>query len=477
MPISCDRGHLRGSILQMGRPKFVRVRDVRDVRVRDAGAVRRVRIAVAIATAVLPAVAQADDRIDLPGIPDAQILEPAFHLDRGTDYSEREKHGVDGWIGLGGGRYHGIDLAIANAAFAFGWRDDNFLVAGRGELAVGESIEDSRLLRGRYRALAEARTDWDAELGAVVALTTSFEHGDGLGLSTTRLGAASTPRDNGDLVMTSLVRIGKRSGDFSWVASARAEVGGTRWYDTPQLDYANRKALGMGLGKAPLDGELPRGSIEVIRARVEHTEIHRPRIGGIDVAGAPAGMLDGEVREAQVGMGTTDMTLYIDHELLAVIAVDLGWSWLEADTANGTIADNAFRMRLGTDLEWRDETDKARRRVGFALVRTPTATADGQRLAGEWRIEGISVLETRRFVLDGRGGISWLHLFEAAPDAAPAPMLVRYGAQLEALVKLGGGIEAGAYHANAYEPRQAGDPWASARIWVTETGFLARWRP
>ena len=435
------------------------------------------KLPIVVAVAAFGSPARADDRIDLAGIPDAQILEPAFHLDRG-DYSPRSKQGVDGWLGVGGAHYRGIDSAIANAALAVGWRDDNLLVVGRGELALGASIDASRLVRGRYRVLAEARTDWDAELGAVVAVETSLQHGDALGLSTVRLGAASTPRDNGDLAVSSLVRIGKRGGDFSWVASARGEVGGTRWYDTPQLDHAERKALGMGLGKAPLDGELPRGSIELLRARVEHTRIHRPRTAGTGVAGALVTGVDSEVREVQVGLGTTDFTLYIDRELLAVLAVDLGWSWLEADAATGTLADNAFRMRLGSDVEWRDKTDKARRRAGFGLVRAPTATADGQRLAGEWRLEATSMLETSRYVLDGRGALSWVHAFASgAIDAAPARLLVRYGAQLEALVKLGSGIEAGAYHANAYEPRVAGDPWASPRRWTTETGFLARWRP
>jgi hypothetical protein len=184
-------------------------------------------------------------------------------------------------------------------------------------------------------------------------------------------------------------------------------------------------------------------------------------------------MLDTEVRSVELGLGTHELTFHVDHELLAVIAVDLGWTWLEADTAAGRLADSAFRMRLGTALEWRDGRGEfPLRRTGFGLGRVPTYTPDGQRLVSEWRLEVDHGLETRRFVLGARGGVTFL-----SPLAGPtADTLVGYGAQLDAAIKLGGGIEVGAYHASTYQPRLAGDPWGSPRHWAIEAGVLARLR-
>ena len=102
------------------------------------------------------AAARADDRPDLPGIPDAQILEPAYHLDRGTDYEKRTAQGFGGAIGLGAARYHGIDSVIASVAVATGWRNENLLLVDRGELTLADTLDETRVLRGRYRTLAEA---------------------------------------------------------------------------------------------------------------------------------------------------------------------------------------------------------------------------------------------------------------------------------------------------------------------------------
>ncbi|MDQ3300363.1 MAG: hypothetical protein M3619_27610 [Myxococcota bacterium] len=137
------------------------------------------------------------------------------------------------------------------------------------------------------------------------------------------------------------------------------------------------------------------------------------------------------------------------------------------------LADNAFRMRLGAALAWRDKRDRQRQRVGFAIARTPTSTPDAQRLVGEWRLELATGVESSRFLLDARGSLSWLVPFTGT---AEVDTLVRYGAQLEGFAKLGAGIELGVYHARAFEPPVAGDPWASARRWGAETGALARWR-
>jgi hypothetical protein len=205
----------------------------------------------------------------------------------------------------------------------------------------------------------------------------------------------------------------------------------------------------------------------LLRGRVEHVRIRRP------LAPAGSASLDTEIRIAELGIGAHDFTFHIDHELLAILAVDFGWSWLQADTASGPLRDNAFRMRLGTAAQWRDETSEwPLRKVGIGIGRTPTYTPDGQRLVSEWRIEGEHGIETKRVVLAARGGITWL-----SPRAgASAETLVGYGAQLDAAYKLGAGIEAAVYHASTYQPRLAGDPWGSPRHWTIEAGVLARYR-
>ncbi len=417
---------------------------------------------VCLVLVVITTVAHADERVDQAAIPDITIVEPAFPLDRFVPRDQRRSSAVGGSAGLGVGR-HGDRPLIGAATLTAGHRSDNLLLGTHGELVLvgrGPAVE-----RGRLRGLLELRSDWDAELAGILAVRGSAEHGQALLVAPARLGAGR--RDHGEVVADGAVRIGSRKGDTVMIAMVRADASTTRWLAAPTLGRADRRGLGLGVGHTSFDGELPRGTIDLFRARVEHVRIERP------FAAAGIGSLARAVRTVEVGLGTTDFTLHIDHELLAVIAVDLGWSWVEADTTGGPLADNAFRMRLGAALAWRDSGDRQRRRIGFAIARTPTSTPDGQRLVGEWRLELATGIESSRFLLDARGTLSWLVPFTGTSEV---DTLVRYGAQLEAFAKLGAGIELGVYHARAFEPPGAGDPWASARRWDAETGALARWR-
>lgn len=414
---------------------------------------------VCLVLVVTATAAHADERVDQTAIPDVTIVEPAFPLDRFVPHDKRKRGAVGGSVGVGVGR-HGDRPLVGAATLTAGYRNDNLILGTHGELVLAG--REAPVERGRLRGLLELRSDWDAELAGILAVRGSAEHGEALRVGAARLGAGR--RDHDEVVADGAVRIGSRKGDTVMIAMVRGDASTTRWLAAPMLDRADRRGLGLGLGRTSFDGELPRGTIDLFRARVEHVQIARP----FAAAGIPP--LAGAVRTVEVGIGTTDFTLHIDHELLAVIAVDLGWSWVEADTTSGPLADNAFRMRLGAALAWRDTRD---RRVGFAIARTPTSTPDGQRLVGEWRLELATGIESSRFLLDARGSLSWLVPFTGTSEV---DTLVRYGAQLESLAKLGADIELGVYHARAFEPPVAGDPWASARRWDAETGVIVRWR-
>ncbi|HEY5926367.1 MAG TPA: hypothetical protein VIV11_31995, partial [Kofleriaceae bacterium] len=389
---------------------------------------------VALIVCAAAATAHADDRIDLVHAPEVRLLEPVFPLDRHISHARRTKTGTTGSLALGLD-HHGEATGVAT--LGLGQYTENVIAAMRSELAGGAD----GLVRGRHRALVELRSDWDDELVGALAVKAGIDHGLARGLAAPRLGVG--PHSDGNAAADGMVRIGSDKGDFHWVAIARADAGATRWLDAPGLDRATRKAISLGTGQTSFDGELPRGSVDLLRGRVEHTRIQRP------FAPAGAGSLDTIVRAVELGIGMHDFTLHIDHELLAVIAVDLGWTWLEANTAGGTLRDNAFRMRLGAGIEWIDgRAGWPRRTIGFGLGRTPTHTPDGQRLVSEWRIEGEQRIETEHFVLGTRGGITWL-----TPIAgASAKTLLGYGVQLDAALKLGHGIEAGVYSATTYQP-------------------------
>lgn len=417
---------------------------------------------VLVVSCVVATAAHADERLDLRALPDEALVETVFHLDRHVDHAKRTRSGLAGSLGYGVGDHPGADPAVAAATLSAGHRDDRLIAVTHGELLVtGREID-----RARVRGIVELRHGWNEEFGWMAILRGSGEHGNALGLAPARLGPGR--RDHGELQLDGMATLGSRGHDGRTVGIVRGETSATRWLSAPALDRAERSGLGLGVGRAPDDGELPRGVFEFLRGRVEHVRIHRPFIG------AGVANLDTSVRTVEIGTALNEFTAHIDHELLVVSDVDLGWSWLEADTNAGRIADNAFRMRLGTSLAYRDDKGVAMRRVGVAVARTPTTTPDGQRIVGEWRAELATGVETSRVLLDARGGVSWLVPFAGGRSVET---LVRYGIQLEAFAKLGAGIELGTYHARAYESPIAGDPWASARRWNTETGVMARWRP
>lgn len=410
-----------------------------------------------------PAVAHADIRLDTEPVPDLFPLESAFHLDRGQSYYSRSKSGIVGSIGLGYGRAGDDNTGTLAGAVAAGKYTDTYLVLASSELVTANDA----IWRGHHTALAELHSEEDKAdgLGGAVALQATLDHGEARALAPVRLGQGRYT--NGDVGGEALLHLGKDKDDSVFVAQLFGELGTTRW-DSPLLDHANRRSLGLGVGLSPQDGELPRGAIDLLRGRVEHVSIARPVIA----AGATQPIGPAEVRIAELGLGAHEMTLHIDHELLAVIEGDLGWSWIEADTAAGRIEDNLFRMKLATAVKWRTDQSRGARRFGIGLAREPGYTPDGQRLVVDWRTELTYAVDTPVYALKASGGISWIKSLAGEW----APMLPRYGSSVELFFKLGRGFEGGAYHATSFENQRAGDPWATARNWGTEAGLLLRWR-
>jgi hypothetical protein len=180
------------------------------------------------------------------------------------------------------------------------------------------------------------------------------------------------------------------------------------------------------------------------------------------------------VRTVEVMTGMHELTGWIDRELLFVATAEVGGVWIESDAANGTLQDTFFKMGLGAHFKWR-AGEKGRREVGLAWAREPGPTPDGQAHATDWRLEMVASAENARLVLAARGGLSWV-THHAGGETDPNT-LVRYGSHVEGFVKVGLGLEVGGYHAMAFEPQVAGDPWSTPRQFVTELGLLARWRP
>ncbi|HEU0031950.1 MAG TPA: hypothetical protein VFQ53_15060 [Kofleriaceae bacterium] len=412
-------------------------------------------------------------RVATPRTPDLRIFDALWPLDR--EYGEDHVR-VAGSVAIGAGRHRDEPGGTAAASLAVGRESDNLLVAWRSDVAGWSTRDGSGIERGRHRGIAYAHTAGGA---LVLGLDGTLAHGDAPGLAPAHLGPGR--RITADAIGEAQLMFDPDDDD-GFAFAIRPEAGRTRWLAPDAPATADRAALTLAFGPAPGDGELPHGMGDLVHARVEHTSIE-PRTSPVAAIVARRA----EVRTVEVGLGAHDITLHIDRELAAVIAADLGWAWLEADTVDGTRADNLFRMRLSTAIRWRAKdpdrwstryragraSEFPLRELGIAIARTPEHAPDGRRLLSDWRLELAGALHTRQLGIAARGGISWLSQL-AGPDPEP-PLSLRYGSQLDAYVVVGGGFELGAYHAMVFEPATS-DPFAGPRRWAIESGVIARWR-
>jgi hypothetical protein len=419
---------------------------------------RPAALALVLALGAVPAAAHAQGQLALDHIPDVDLYEAIWPL----GYSFEGKPQLVGTVGLGAGDVDGNRSAVVALEVAAGLETDTVLAVARSELAGwGATRRDLALLRGRHRALVQLKTGED--LGLVVALGGTLDHGVPRGLAPIRLGAG--PRSAAD-VRGEVMWFMDPDDDESFAFAVRGDAGRVDWAGDRG---SNRRALTLAFGYAPNDDELPRGMLDLVRGRVEHTRVEMP----VALAAVGGGRGTADVRRVDVGLGVHDLTLHIDHELAAVIVADLGWSWLQADTLGGVLADTLFRLDLGAGFKLRDRRKARLMNVGLGIAREPTHTADGQRLVSDWRFELAGAIENRRLVLGARGGIAWLRRLDGGPS--PADPLIRYGSQVEAFAKLGAGLELGGYHRASFEPA-GDDPWATSRRWDIEAGLLIRLR-
>ncbi|HEY5934044.1 MAG TPA: hypothetical protein VIU61_05410 [Kofleriaceae bacterium] len=403
----------------------------------------------AILALILPVTARAESRVDLRALGDVELLERALSLDR----YEGEHHQAAGSLALG------VDTdgeAIGAVSLALGKATRTTLLAMRSELDRD---------RGHHRGLAELRlSERHHGIAGLVGIEGSFDHGDARALAPVRIGPGR--RLDGQVATQAQMFVGPEK-DFVWVATTTVDGGATIWRDSPILDRTDRRAIGLAGGMAPADGELPRGRLDLLRWRIENASIRRH----LDPAAAVADNLS-EIRTVQIGLGASDVTLHFDREMLAMLHVELGWSWLTLATGTEELADTMFHMRIGSNVTMRNRNGVTYR-IGGGFSRDPGYTPDGLRLVSQWREEFTGSRETDRYRITLRGALGWVR---AVQNTAGTKRIIPYVYDLEAAHRIAHGFELGAHASIVSEPTVAGDPWAAEPRIRAEAGLVLRLR-
>jgi hypothetical protein len=401
-------------------------------------------------------------RLDFGSLPALGHLELAMPLDRYTS-SERERFAMHGSVGLGAGRLGDRRGAASQFVGAFGWRDRHFLIGGRSEVTA---LDDS-IVRGHHAVVMHAdnlSSDGDTNRAGTLDLVGTVDHGESRGLAPVQLGRGR--RDSADLRAEGQLVFDQSDG---WALGVRGELGATQWDDAP-LGAARRRAIGVSFGMPGNDGEIPRGTLDLLRGRFEETAIAQRTTAAL---GGSTGPSAATVRMSEAAIGAHEFTLHVDREMMGIVTANVGWAWIESDGARNLSAD-MFRMQLATHLKWWSERRDGPRRLGLSVAREPGFTPDGQRLVGDWRVQVGTGFENTRGRFDARGALSWLTPIAGGDATANTGTITRYGMQLDAALKLGGGLELAAYHAQWYEPSGLVDPWSSGRAWSIESGAMLR---
>lgn len=321
---------------------------------------------------LVPGLAAADTRIDISPMPELLLLEPAYHLDRGSDAGARTKRGIVSSIGVGDGATHDERGLVGEATVAAGMRTRRHFASASSELVIGAD----ELLRGRHQGYLQLRTDGrNDEIGGVATMGIAIEHGQARALAPAAIGPGH--RDHIAAFADELIAIDEDAHDAIWGVLARVEGSGTRWLDSPVLDYAYRGGVAMGLAAAPIDDdETPRGRLEALVTRFEQGHTVRE----LTAAGS-ASIADVKTRVVDVMSGANEVTGWIDHELLVALTARFGAKWIEAEANGRTKSSTLFAMQLGLHLKWRDGHDV--RELGLGISRDPTASPDGQSILSE----------------------------------------------------------------------------------------------
>ncbi len=437
----------------------------------------------------LSAPVSAEERLELTHTPDLSMYEAV--LPGGLRWKRyrsgsRSNDGTSAaWsLGAGVGSSDGESGGIGAGTLALGWRSPILIIGGRSEFTGFISAEgdgfDLSTSRGHHDVFAAAHLgDRRDDYGIHFTLDGTARHSGGqpFRLDAPRYGTAPLKTMNGAVGAT--LRFGDDELALAVPVSYRGEE--TRW-DAGPLRSATGQKFSLGLGVMPNTKDAVRGTIDLIRAEVEHTRfgsravLSSAVLSSADVADvADDGFIADEYRKVTVAGGVKEVTFY-DRTDLGTFDFHIGYSWLESDVGAETIKAGGVDFKLGTNLQFGKPGDSSR--FGFAVARDPNRSADGSRLLSEWRLEISSEHDRDHTEIGVRGGLSWLSSKAGAStgDSDATGTLIRYGTQLDAFYKLPLNFQAGGYLATSYEPQRTIDPFSVDRTWGTEAGLLLRWK-
>lgn len=407
--------------------------------------------------------ARADAWLDLAPMPDTTALEPAFQLDRYITHDS-----WCGWHRWGEHRSLGLGVsprrddsratqAAGEVAYAGGTGDPGSLLAFSTELhAIGSSV------RGRHELRVELADFTGHDMPRLsFGFAGVVEHGPARGLSPLWLGHGQPLTAEAHLDVSTVVT---HDDAIAWLAGAEGSVGGTWWSDGP-VESAGRDGLGVHLGIMPIHDDIPRGSFDIVHARLSHASL----TPAVATRGTPVG--PASVRMIELGTGFRDFTYHVDGDLFAVIVGDAGVVWLGTDTATAGMVS----VHLGAVVKTvRGRLyDFTTRKLGIGFAHEPGFTADGRTLTSDARVTALASIENRIGSASASGGVS--SVTPLAGAAPPAGRILRYGGELESYLRVGGDLEVGGHLAGSFEPR-ALEPWATPRTWSYEATVLLRWR-
>ena len=431
-------------------------------------------LALAVISAT-PAIAGAQERLELTEIPDLSVFDAVFPVDRDYLHRRGPRTGFAATLGAGASVHDEVGRApTVTGGLALGLGCERALLALRSDL-WGSAAEAEELeladLRGRHQLVAVAGWGERRRSGGRLVLDGSVSHSgrQGLRLQTAAFGSARQVVGQGSA--EGAILFGDEVFDDDSLAfHVVVDGAAVRWLDDGPAERSTTAGLRMGISSILEMRESVRGRIDFVSARVGHTRVDpAPATPAIGEAGI--GRL-GEVRAISVRSGVDELTLY-DREVLGTFTAHAGWSWLEADTLDRALRDNHFEFHLATNVKFAGK--ESINRLSLGVGRQPTHSADGQRIIADHRLEMSADHETSRLELGARGGLSWLTSLRGGAGSADETIL-RYGSQLEAFYKLGMGFQLGAYQAASFEPQGVLDPWAAPRTWNAEAGLLLRWK-
>lgn len=413
--------------------------------------------------------AHSQDQVELSTIPLLDVYEltepqRAWWKQR----RDREPAGFRLRLGAGTGQREGNSTSFGIASLTLGVKVPGLSLAATSSVSAdrGALSGSENRLRGYHRALAIKRIgDSGNERDAQLALEAWMRHSGPrrFRLDAPRFGSA--PMQTHGASLTARLRLMHHS-NFGLSLPIKYSTENISW--SQLTAFSTIHALSTGLGFAPSRSGDVRGTIDALRGRVEHR-----RYGGSVAARKAYGTTGPQhsFRKASVGIGTTDYVFREGSYTLLSATAHLGWSWLELQHGAMTSHNRSLDLFMAGHMRWGRPEHQSR--LGLALARTPSATADGSSMLLNSRIELTGNVEQEQFDIGVRAGLSRLRPLASGKES-PTPVLV-YGTRVDAYYKLPANLKVGVYLTTSLEPAATGlNPWDKPRVWLTESGVLLR---